>query len=323
MKKFKDLPTVTILMAIYKPRIDWLIKQIVSLNNQTYPQLTLLVWNDCPEDVTDYVSIFNKNITNFSFKILTGTKNLGSNGAFSELTKLVNSDYIAYCDQDDIWLPEKITLLVKIAKKINVDLVCSDMYVIDENDNVIADSITKVKQRQKINIKREQFKYLLSHNFVTGCTVLVKTNLAKKALPFPKEFIHDWWLALYAANIHSLYVLPKPLIKYRIHGNNQTKTLSDVEDKRSYFEKRLLLLKNRINIVKKFFYYNNKYLIDLYNDFINYRIEYQKSFSIKLLFKIYKLRYLDINSTYLELMMPIIPNFVFKFLINNIKKGNI
>lgn len=320
----KDLPTVTILMAIYKPKIEWLIQQLISLNEQTYPKLILLVWDDCPEDETNYEDIYNKYITKFKFKIIKGTKNLGSNGAFSALTKMATSEYIAYCDQDDIWLSEKISLLVETAKKINVDLVCSDMYVIDKNNNIIATSITKVRLHQKINIKKEQFKYLLAHNFVTGCTVLVKTNLAKKALPFPSEYIHDWWLGLHAANMHSLYVILKPLIKYRIHGNNQTNILSDVIDKKSYRDRRLLLLKNRINIVKKFFYNNrNEYIIDLYSNFIDYRIKYQNNFSINLLLKIYKLRYLDLKSTYLELIMPIMPNFVFKYLIDNIKKGNI
>ena len=89
-----EKPLVTILMAIFKPNINWLVDQLLSLNNQTYENINLLVWNDCPEDSTDYDSILKKYITRFPFKIYRGGENLGSNRVFSELTKLAQSEYI-------------------------------------------------------------------------------------------------------------------------------------------------------------------------------------------------------------------------------------
>lgn len=45
---------ITVVMAIYKPRLDWLAEELISISNQTYRGFQVLVWNDCPEDNTDY-----------------------------------------------------------------------------------------------------------------------------------------------------------------------------------------------------------------------------------------------------------------------------
>ena len=46
-----DKPRISILMAVYEPRIDWLREQLVSLNEQTYPNLRLYIRDDCSPTV--------------------------------------------------------------------------------------------------------------------------------------------------------------------------------------------------------------------------------------------------------------------------------
>lgn len=315
---------VTILMAIYKPNIKWLEEQLDSLNNQTYSNLELLVWNDCPEDNTNYEAFYNEHITNFPYKIFPGEKNLGSNGAFEELTKLATSKYVAYCDQDDIWLPEKMEILVDEARISDAYLLCSDMYVIDGNGVLVSDSISNVRPHHTFVDKNNNFTFLLARNFVTGCTTLVKTDMAKKSLPFPKEFVHDWWLAIYAAAFGKIKILKKPLIKYRIHGNNQTGTLMGVSDKTSYYYKRIQVLEERANVVhRKFCNSNYKKVVDEFRLYVDCRLAYHKKTSLSNAVKFWKLRHFNPMTTYFELLLPFMPSFVFRFLINQIRKGNI
>ena len=47
-----DKPLISILMAVYEPRIDWLREQLVSLNEQTYPNLRLYIRDDCSPTVS-------------------------------------------------------------------------------------------------------------------------------------------------------------------------------------------------------------------------------------------------------------------------------
>lgn len=315
------MPLVTILMAIYKPNLNWLIEQLQSLNNQEYNNLDLLVWNDNPDDLTDYEAIYSQYITRFPYRIFKGNENLGSNGAFEELTKIACSEYIAYCDQDDIWLSEKISILVAEAHRYNADLVCSDMYVIDKAGKIIANSITEVRRFQKLYTGREQFKYLISHNFVTGCTVLAKSTFAKQTLPFPKEYIHDWWLALHAASRNSLYIINKPLIKYRIHDNNQTSTFAGIVDKDSYYEKRILQMSYKINILYSSFGSTKlKNLIDKYSDLSKIRDAYYKKPKILTFYALYKRRELDRLTVFFELLMPIIPEWLFRLIAKKINQ---
>lgn len=56
------MKTITIAMAIYKPRIDWLIEELDSIYNQTYRDFQVQVWDDCPEDMNDYNDLFKSHL---------------------------------------------------------------------------------------------------------------------------------------------------------------------------------------------------------------------------------------------------------------------
>ena len=108
-----DKPLISILMAVYEPRIDWLREQLVSLNEQTYPNLRLYIRDDCSPTVSyeQIQSCVQDCITHFPYTITRSEKNLGSNGTFELLTREAEGVLFAYCDQDDVWLPEKLEVL--------------------------------------------------------------------------------------------------------------------------------------------------------------------------------------------------------------------
>ena len=208
--------------------------------------------------------------------------------------------------------------------KIKADLLCSDMYVIDGSGKVVADSIVKVRPHQILDIKGNIFKYLLTKNFVTGCTTLVKTEMAKQSLPFPKEFVHDWWLALYISAFGSIKVVKESLIKYRIHGSNQTSILSGVKDKQSYYNQRIAILEQRVEVLTERFGGKQQadYIHD-YSNYVNYRIEYFNNPNLSNCYRLFKLRRLNKGTTYFEILLPWMPNCIFGLLIEQIRKGNI
>lgn len=318
------LPTVTILMAIYKPNIQWLEEQLESLNKQTYPKLKLLVWNDSPYDKMNYDEIFSRYINKYPYVLYKGERNMGSNKAFEKLTELANSDYVAYCDQDDIWLPQKIEVLVDFALKENAGLLCSDMQIIDGNGKLVANSITTVRPHHVFVNKDNKFESLCSRNFIVGCTTLVKTELAKKAIPFPDEFVHDWWIGLNISIEGKIYIINKPLIEYRIHGNNQTGVMMGVKDYQSYYEKRVKPVVQRSEILLKRLSNTHKvYYIKRFSDYALCRERYFYKHSFSNFFRL--LKYVSINpSTVLfELFMPVIPLSIFILIINKIRQGKL
>jgi hypothetical protein len=89
---------------------------------------------------------------------------------------------------------------------------------------------------------------LAYYNFVTGCTMMIRRDLALAALPFPKHYFHDHWLALNAARAGSIAFIKRPLIQYRLHSHNQIgiDTMPGIWDRASYISKRLLPEKDRV-----------------------------------------------------------------------------
>lgn len=231
-----DKPLISILMAVYEPRMDWLKEQLDSLNAQTYRNLRLYVRDDCsPTTPFEKIeTLVQECVTAFPYSIARNTQNLGSNGTFELLTREAEGEYFAYCDQDDIWLPEKLAVLQEAIEREQAELVCSDMYIVDENGKRTADSITKVRKHHVFRSGAGLAPKLLISNFVTGCAMLIRASVAKEAAPFCPDMVHDHYLALFASTKGEVISLPDRLIQYRIHEGNQTLMMAGVRDKESY-----------------------------------------------------------------------------------------
>lgn len=243
MKKYmkRDEPLISILMAVYEPRMDWLRKQLESLNAQTYSNLRLYIRDDCSPTVPfkEIEECVNACIRSFPYKISRNEKNLGSNRTFERLTGEAEGEYFAYCDQDDIWLPEKLKVLHGGQECSGALLVCSDMYIINSEGEQMASSITQVRRHHKFRSGRDLAEGLLMTNFASGCAMLVASAAAKAAVPFCPYMVHDHYLALYCASCGEILSITEPLIRYRIHSGNQTGLMAGVTNKRSYGELRI------------------------------------------------------------------------------------
>ena len=250
-----DKPLISILMAVYEPRMDWLREQLDSLEAQTYPNLRLYIRDDCSPTVPyeDIKRCIAGSIKSIPYEIHRNGKNIGSNLTFQMLTEEAEGECFAYCDQDDVWLPEKLTVLWAEMERTGSQLVCSDMYIIDGYGRQIADSITKIRRRHRFHSGEGLAVNLLVSNFVTGCTMLVRSKTAKAAVPFCPYMVHDHYLALWAAEYGIISSLPGAFIYYRIHGNNQTGVFAGVTDKKSYGTQRIDMMSARFDWLRLHF----------------------------------------------------------------------
>lgn len=234
-------PLISILMAVYEPRLDWLREQLCSLNGQTYPHLRLYIRDDCSPTVSygEIEQCVRECITAFPCTICRNEKNLGSNGTFELLTQEAEGDYFAYCDQDDVWLPEKLTVLQEAIERENALLVCSDMYIIDGEGRQVADSITKIRRHHHFRSGVGLTDTLWYSNFASGCALLMRAETAKAAMPFNPYMYYDHYITLYSANCGSILSLEQPLLLHREHGENQSSTLQGVNDRETYLQRRV------------------------------------------------------------------------------------
>lgn len=233
------------LMAIYRPRLDWLKVQLQSIAAQTYHEIELLIQDDCPDECIDS-SFFREALADIPFEYERNDKNLGTAATFARLIERATGEYIAFCDQDDVWDQRKLAQLEADIQTKKAALVYCGLSVIDENGLPIARDVSKVRKRQIFLSGTELAPELIVKSSIYGCSMLMTTRLAKASLPFGDGFGHDHWLCLFASTRGLIYYEPSPLVYYRIHGNNQSSALSAVQTKDDYYEHRILNIQRRV-----------------------------------------------------------------------------
>ena len=248
-----DKPLISILMAVYEPRMDWLRQQLVSLNEQTYPNLRLYIRDDCSPTVPyeQIQSCVRECITRFSYTVTRNEKNLGSNGTFELLTQEADGELFAYCDQDDVWLPEKLTVLQAAMERERAMLAYSDVSAVDDEGKLLARSLRELRPRLTYLEGSDLAPKLFFRNCVAGCAMLVNSNIAKRAIPFPRQTVCDHWIALLAATEGTVAFVPDQLVRYRQHKRNQTGVLAGVSDKQSYLRYKVAPLEERLTCYRQ------------------------------------------------------------------------
>lgn len=220
-------PRIDVLMATYNGAA-YLEEQIASLAAQDHADWHLLVRDDGSQDDTPaIVQRCSKQHGISCTWIEDGQRGLGACAAFGSLIAASTAPYFACCDQDDIWLPTRLSRMlehVQIAEAQSGDdrpcLAFCDLVPVDRTLRPIAPSFRSYAGLH-IPTADRAWRHLMIENFVTGCATLGNAALRRKAGPVPAQaMMHDWWLALVAATQGRLVDVPEPLVLYRQHGGN-------------------------------------------------------------------------------------------------------
>lgn len=217
---------IDILLATYNGA-RFLPAQIDSILGQTYQDWRLLIRDDGSTDATlEIIDRYAGQHPGRIEVIRDGRPNLGVAGNFSTLMERSDADCIMFCDQDDVWLPEKVAeshaAMQELELRYGSDtplLVHTNLSVVDQDLKLIHRSFWRY---QKLDPERgRSLVSLLVQNVVTGCAAMANRRLKDMALPLPHDVrMHDWWLALVAAAFGCCDYVPRPLVLYRQHGAN-------------------------------------------------------------------------------------------------------
>ena len=209
---------VTILLATHNGH-RWLAPLVHSIQEQTYPDWRLMVLDDASTDDTPELT---RDLLEREKRAVLHVSALhrGAVGTFEELLRTVGTPYFALCDQDDVWQPRKLEESIELLERTGTDLVYTDLVVVDEDLGQVAASMWKYSQI--VPVRGKALIPLLLRNAVTGCTIVGRTALLTRALPFPPGIpMHDWWLAVVAASGRGVEPLLHPTVLYRQHGQNE------------------------------------------------------------------------------------------------------
>ena len=127
---------------------DQLIKTISNVCSQSYKDIEIIIIDD---DSTDQTKDKILKLKNSKIKYYKNTTNLGVSRSRIEGVKHSNGKYIAFIDDDDVWLDEKLSKQSHIIKKKNLDFVTSNF--------IINNMIDQTVYEKKLNNLGDNFKY--------------------------------------------------------------------------------------------------------------------------------------------------------------------
>jgi len=186
--------TVAVCLAVHRPDPELLARQLASLDAQTYTDRVLVREDD--------------------------EAGSGAYRAFERCLARAPADaaFVAPCDQDDVWHPAKLAVLVDALERSGVLLAYCDLRIVRPDGTVLGQTYWTDRDSGA-----DDMGDLLATNVVTGAASVLRREVLDVALPFPAEVdgsYHDHWLALCALALGDLAYVDNPLVDYVQHGAN-------------------------------------------------------------------------------------------------------
>jgi glycosyltransferase involved in cell wall biosynthesis len=205
---------VAICMATFEPPLDLLKRQIESIRAQRHDDWVCYLSDD--HSAPEKFAALERMIDGDSrFVLSRSARRRGHYGNFERALSMAppDSDFVAPCDQDDLWHPDKLETLIGAIG--DASLVYSDARLVDGRGELIANTYWSKRRNNYTNIAS-----LLIANTVTGAASLLRRDLVGRALPFPQRHghpFHDHWLALLALATGRIAYVDRPLYDYVQH----------------------------------------------------------------------------------------------------------
>lgn len=218
-------PNISIAMATYNGA-KYIREQLDSFAKQVYQPYELVVCDDGSTDET--LKIIGEFATTSSFPvhIYRNEVNLGFANNFMKCASLCKGDWIAFSDQDDVWLPEKFSKVVnQITQRQSAKLV-----LVCHSADLVNEDLTPTGQRTP-NFQRDEIKGINEHSgflCIAGFTITFKAELLSEIdsslrpgdyfAPEQKWQSHDKWIAMLANALGEVAYISESLALYRRHA---------------------------------------------------------------------------------------------------------
>lgn len=217
---------VQVLLSSYNGE-RYIREQIDSILKQKNVIVDLLVRDDGSKDGTRAIlAEYQKHYENIH---IVYAENVGViKSFFSLINQVKDAEYIAFADQDDVWLPNKLIRAVTLLEKEEKDIplvYCSAKQLVDENLNPIPAAMTYK------NVRTE-FGNALVENMCTGCTCVVNHKLLELMQGKTPNFtvMHDFWIYLVGTCFGKVIYDEQSYILYRQHGKNELGMASSIRE---------------------------------------------------------------------------------------------
>jgi len=203
---------------------NFLRAQLRSIKDQTQKPQQIIIIDDCSQDGTK--KIIRNFIPEFPERVffIENKENLGSKRTFEIGISNCSADYIALCDQDDVWRPEKIAKQYEALEKNQKAQLCFHDLTLMDKEGLPKDKnyweVAPTDEPLPVVGSQARERLVNLSNPVPGCTMFFSAQLKKDILPVPpsKWVGHDWWISVVAFFYADPIFISDPLAYYRIHS---------------------------------------------------------------------------------------------------------
>ena len=232
-------PKVSVIIPSYN-RFEFLMNAITSVENQNYKNIEIIVINDGSDQEEYYIENFDENIKVINLK--ENQKNIhgfGPGAIRNFGTNEATGKYLAFLDDDDIWLPNKLSTQIEKMIENNFKISCTEAFIGNGtyNPNInykLYNSEHYLKKIKRNYRKTKYFKFnsypkiftydfINIHNCIITSSVVVEKSLFDNMGKFrnlPSNADYDCWLGL--LQLEDCLYIDKPLVYYDLlHANGR------------------------------------------------------------------------------------------------------
>jgi glycosyltransferase involved in cell wall biosynthesis len=222
--KTAKVPTISIAMCTYNGD-RFLREQSESFLNQSRLPDHLVVCDDGSTDGTRSLLLEFARRSPFPVDLRFNTRNLGIARNFEQSLLACTGDFIALCDQDNRWHPQKLQHLSELLEaNPQVGYVSSNAELIDDQGQSLHQTLWGVQKLDAETLAElspaERRDYLVQSNCLNGATMLLRrAHLWKFLAPIPTTWLHDHWIGVVSEILNCTgFTTPDLLTQYRIHS---------------------------------------------------------------------------------------------------------
>lgn len=240
---------ISVCMATYNGE-KYITEQIDSILCQLADSDELIISDDHSTDKT--VDII-KTYKDPRIKLIFNSGKKGCTHNFENALSNATGDFIFLADQDDVWYPNKVSVMVSFLSKNNYDLVMCNCALVDEHLSTLKSPFFDKDCPMERSIISNLYRCAC-----LGCCIAFTHNALKAFLPFPPQVVlHDLWIYLFAISNLKCGYCHDVLLAYRRHQN--TVTFAGKKNTNSFFFK----IKYRLYVIPHLIKRSIKYRISL------------------------------------------------------------
>lgn len=218
-------PSVSVVMATFNGA-RFVEQQLASLAAQTLRPAELIVSDDGSEDETLRLVEAFRRAAPFPVVVRRNERRLGYGANFLSAAGLATGEYIAFCDQDDVWYPDKLATAVATLRRTGADLFVHAAAVVDDENRPVgrlSQHIGKAGVHEPLALGPWSVFYGFTMVFPRALFELVDPG-RRGGHTFEHHGLlsHDLWIYFLATSLGRVAVHDTPLADYRQHGKNQT-----------------------------------------------------------------------------------------------------